>query len=170
MNNTLSDKDLKELLEDIQATTQDQFGVVGGVVQQAQHSAGVYMSSIFLIPPITDSEEKELLTLKQEREQATKYLRLDKFKSMDVDSRQSLISILEADMLISLLKSAYYPTSPREQDLEKKKGLLFGGHSSFGFSFTTHTAVVQSLNEMSISLDDLKRAHADKVIEDTLAP
>jgi hypothetical protein len=166
-------KSIQDILNDLQAQQQGLDALQpSGIMGVSTPGYTTWSASTLSIrAQLTDSEKLELSHLKAEREQATKHLRLAKFKELHVDYRQGLISILESDVFVSLLKESKAPISQREQELENRGngGGLFA-HSSFSYGafYAGITPLMQSLNEMDITLDDLKRTHAEQVLEDTL--
>jgi hypothetical protein len=136
----------------------------------------------FLPTELSIEERKRLEFLEEERRQQNKFLRLQKFKELSGDLRQSILDSLVMREQINNINTTHAEMSQEELSLREKEYkhqkaqcsswmMDFGNTPSDDDLLTVHSTPfnIELNNTWSgITLDDLKQAHLDATMDETV--
>jgi hypothetical protein len=122
--------------------------------------------STITINNLSKEEEAELKSLEQEREVAVKQRRIEKFKELPTNMRQTAIDMIKWDSICNDIDNTAVNLEPdkaqRISDLISRRGLTLTNGTSW---VSTFTGVSMRIPE-GFSLEDLERFHTEACMEE----
>jgi hypothetical protein len=120
----------------------------------------------------TPEEQAELAILESDRQARNKQAKMDVFKALSAEARQRIINVIEDEDAVSAIVDAEAPRSQRQIELENRPGnyILNGSISINNLNWTADLRYSRK-NEFEgkgITINDLKSAHADMLMDEEL--